>query len=461
MPLQHTITKPISLSGKGLHTGNTTTITLNPAEEDYGIRFVRRDLDGTPEIPADIDNVVEVTLGTTIGRDGIRVHTIEHLMSALAAMKVDNCRVEVDGDEVPVMDGSALAFVDMIKKVGVKEQDAQREFLVIDKPLWLYDEDNIALSVFPADHFHITLMVEYPHPAIGAQHTTLFSLEDYEKQFAPARTFCFLSWVEKIREQGLIRGGTPESAVVVQDVPLTDEHKEYLRNLFDLTGEVKEGENGFLNDTQLRFPNELCRHKAVDLIGDLYLLGKPLTAHVLAARTGHAANIEVARKIREYIRKRDEERERGGKLPLNHRDILNLLPHRYPFLLVDKVVKLEPNKFISAVKNVSFNEPFFQGHFPGNPTMPGVLEIEAMAQAGGLMTLAEAGLGSDVGILFMGIDKARFRGVVRPGDCLRIDVEMLQKRRTSVRMAGKCYVGDKLVCEAELMAMLGKKEEVG
>lgn len=459
MALQHTIGEAVSLSGTGLHTGETATITLRPADEDYGIRFVRNDLEGGPEIRADIDNVVDMRLGTTIGVDGVKVHTIEHLMSALAGLRVDNCRVEVEGPEVPVMDGSALPFVEIIRKAGRVEQRARREYLKIDKPLWLFDKGDIGLSVFPADRFHITLMAEYKHPAIGAQHTTLFSLDDYVTDFAPARTFCFLSWVEKIREEGLIKGGCLDSAVVVQDIPLTEEHIEYIRRLFGIEGPIEEGKNGFLNNTELRFPNELCRHKAVDLIGDLALLGKPLSAHVLAARTGHAANIEVARKIREYIRKREEQQARAKGPVLTHDQIMEYLPHRYPFLLVDRVEKVEPNKSIVAYKNVSFNDPFFQGHFPGDPIMPGVLQVEAMAQAGGIMGLSGRKVGKDASMLFMGIDRARFRGIVRPGDCMRIECEMLQDRRRSIRFAGRCYVGDKLICEAELLAMIGSRGE--
>jgi UDP-3-O-[3-hydroxymyristoyl] N-acetylglucosamine deacetylase/3-hydroxyacyl-[acyl-carrier-protein] dehydratase len=433
MSLQHTIEKPVSLSGIGLHTGTESTITLNPAPENYGIRFVRVDLADKPEIVADIDNVVEVTLGTTIGVNGVKIHTIEHLMSAFAGLGVDNCRIDVKGEEVPVMDGSAMPFVECIQKAGIVEQEAQR-------------------VVIPSDHFHSTVMIDYKHPALGAQYTTLFSLDDYVKDFAPARTFCFLSWVEKIREQGLIKGGTPEGAVVVQDIELTQDHIDYFRALFNIKGPIKAGKNGFLNDTKLRFHNELCRHKAVDLIGDLYLLGKPLIAHVLAARTGHAANIELARKIREYIKKREKStRKTSTETQVSFQDILDILPHRYPFLLVDKILSIEPGKKIVAVKNVSFNDNFFQGHFPDNPVMPGVLQIEAMAQAGGIMGLFGKKSMKDNAILFLGIDKARFRGVVRPGDTLRIECETLAFRRNTLRFAGKCLVDDKVVCEAEML----------
>ncbi|MFP4416459.1 MAG: bifunctional UDP-3-O-[3-hydroxymyristoyl] N-acetylglucosamine deacetylase/3-hydroxyacyl-ACP dehydratase [Fibrobacterota bacterium] len=457
MALQHTIEKPVKLTGVGLHTGDESTITLNPAPENYGIRFVRTDTPDEIEILADIDNVVEVSFGTTIGKNGVKVHTIEHLMAAFAGMRIDNCRIDVNGQEVPVMDGSALPFVELIKKSGIKEQPAQREFLVIDKPMWLYNKDNTAMSVFPSDHFHVTLLIDYNHPALGAQHTTLFSLDDFAEEFAPARTFCFLSWVEKIREQGLIKGGSPDAAMVVLDVPLTDEHIEYLRSLFNIQGPVTAGDNGFLNNVPLRFYNELCRHKAVDLTGDLYLLGKPLAGHVLGARTGHAANIELARKIREYVNKREEEKAKAqAASPVGFKDILELLPHRYPFLLVDKIESVVPGKSITAIKNVSFNDNFFQGHFPGNPIMPGVLQIEAMAQAAGVMALFGSENPADNDILFLGADKVRWRGIVRPGDTLRMEVETLQYRRKTLKFAGKCYVGNKVVCEAEMMAMVGR-----
>ena len=456
MALQQTIGKSVSLTGVGLHTGVPAKVTLNPAPEDYGIRFVRTDLENRPEIVADIDNVVDLARGTTIGKDGVRVYSIEHVMSCFAGLGIDNCRVEVEAQEIPLMDGSALPYVNLVQEAGIMEQQEEREYLTISEPL-MYVKGDVALGVFPLDHFRLTLEVDYNYPALGAQYTTLFSLNDYVQDFAPARTFCFLSEIEKLRELGLIKGGSLDSALVVQDVDLTKEHIDYMRRLFAYQGPIGPGKNGFLNDTPLRFYNEPCRHKALDLIGDLYLLGKPIHAHIIGARTGHAANIAIAQKIREYLNKKSLKTAADGGTEITYEDIMNILPHRYPFLLVDKVWKIEPGKSIVASKNVSFNDNFFQGHFPGNPVMPGVLMIEAMAQAGGIMGLfgQKTKDGEPPKVLFMGIDKARFRGIVRPGDTLRMELNMIQFRRGIGKFEGKCFVDDKLVCEAEMMAMYG------
>jgi UDP-3-O-[3-hydroxymyristoyl] N-acetylglucosamine deacetylase/3-hydroxyacyl-[acyl-carrier-protein] dehydratase len=461
MALQHTIKKSVSLTGIGLHTGVTAQVTIHPAPENYGIRFVRADLDGKPEIPADIDYVVDLARGTTIGKDDVKVYTIEHMMSCFAGLGIDNCRVEVNAQEIPLMDGSAMPYVKLVQSAGIVEQTAEREFITIDEPL-MYVKGDIALGVFPLDKLRVTLGIDYNYPALGAQWTTMFSLKDYVTDFASARTFCFLSEIQTLREKGLIKGGTLDSALVVQDVELTDERAEYLTKLFDNKVPVKSGKNGFLNDTELRYWNEPCRHKALDLIGDLYLLGKPINAHILASRTGHAANIEMAKSIREDIKKRAKKRAQEN-IELTYEDITKILPHRYPFLFIDKVTSIVPGKEIVATKNVSFNDNFFQGHFPGNPVMPGVLQIEAIAQAAGIMGLykKDGEQGADGKVLFMGIDNARFRGIVRPGDVLRIEVKMLQFRRGTGKFSGKCYVGDKLVCEADGLALFeaNKKAE--
>jgi UDP-3-O-[3-hydroxymyristoyl] N-acetylglucosamine deacetylase/3-hydroxyacyl-[acyl-carrier-protein] dehydratase len=460
MALQHTIGKSVSLTGVGLHTGASSTVTFNPAPENYGIRFVRTDLEGKPEIQADIDNVVDLSRGTAIGKDDVRVYSVEHVMSCFAGLEIDNCRVEVDAHEIPLMDGSATPYVDLVQQAGIVEQEAEREYIDIDEP-FMYVKGDIALGVFPLDHLRVTLEIDYKYPALGAQYTTMFSLKDYVKDFAQARTFCFLSEIQKLREQGLIKGGSLDSALVVQDVELTDEKVAYIRKLFDTyKGPIGPGQNGFLNNTELRYWNEPCRHKALDLIGDLYLLGKPINAHILAARTGHAANIETAKMIRDHVRKREKKRA-GEVIKLTYEDITKILPHRFPFLLIDKVTSIIPDKEITALKNVTFNENYFTGHFPGNPIMPGVLQIEAIAQAAGIMGLYKyydkaAGKNVDANVLFTDIYNAVFRGIVRPGDVLRVEVKMLQFRLGVGKFAGKCFVEDKLVCEAEGRAVFKK-----
>jgi UDP-3-O-[3-hydroxymyristoyl] N-acetylglucosamine deacetylase/3-hydroxyacyl-[acyl-carrier-protein] dehydratase len=453
--MQQTIGKSVALEGVGLHTGQTARVTLNPSAEGTGIVFVRVDINGAPEITADIDNVVDLARGTTIGSGEAKVATIEHLMAAFAGMGIDNCRVEVNADELPLMDGSALPFVKAIEEAGVALQNVPREYITVTEPVDLIKGD-LAMGIYPADHLRITVQVDYHHPALGVQYTTMFDLKDFVTDFAPARTFCFLSEIEQLREKGLIKGGALDSALVVQDADLTPEHIAYLKRLFNETRPLKQGTNGFLNNQKPRFPNEPCRHKALDLLGDLYLLGKPIKAHIFAARPGHASNHEIAKKLRAYLKKK----AKAGESPADWRRILELLPHRYPFLLVDRVEKVEADKYITAYKNVSFDAPFFQGHFPGDPIMPGVLQIEAMCQAGGIMALI-GGKRAVKGrqFLFMAIDKARFRGLVRPGDLLRLEVEMLHDRGTTIRMGAKAFVGDKLVSEAELFAILGPKTE--
>ncbi|MGM0462152.1 MAG: bifunctional UDP-3-O-[3-hydroxymyristoyl] N-acetylglucosamine deacetylase/3-hydroxyacyl-ACP dehydratase [Fibrobacterota bacterium] len=448
---QKTIAEAGSLHGTGLHTGAESTVTLKPAPENYGIRFVRVDLDNRTEIPADIDFIVGNARGTAIGVGNAVVHTIEHLMATLAAFGISNLLVEVDDEEIPLMDGSARPFFDLVKKLGIQEQDAEQEYIVISEPMWLYENGNTALSVFPADQFHLTLMMDFDNPAIGAQHTTLFNLEDFETDFAPARTFCFLSEIESLREKGLIKGASINSAVVIQDRDFSQEDADKLSQMLKYNEDITPGSNGFVNDTQLRFENELCRHKALDLVGDLYLLGKPLKGHILGARSGHAANHELAKKIRKNFIKKEQNMNK-----IDYRDILKILPHRYPFLLVDGVDAIEPGESITAYKNVSFNENFFQGHFPDNPIMPGVLQVEALAQAAGLMALYGDDLDGNNQMLFLGVDKVKWRSPVRPGDRLTLKITKEKMARNILSAKGKAYVGDTIACQAELKCMINK-----
>jgi len=458
MPLQKTLKSSVSLTGVGLHTGAKVTVTLSPAPENYGIRLIRTDIAGEPEVVADIDNVVDLHRGTSIGKGEVKIHTLEHLMAAFAGLQIDNCKVFLDGPEIPLMDGSSLPHVEAIERAGIETQQAVREYITVDEPI-VYVDGDIALGVFPSEHFRITCAVDYHHPALGAQYTTMFSLKDFVSDFASSRTFCFLSEIEKLREAGLIKGGSLNAALVVQDIDLSSDHISYIQKLFNEHGPIVQGTNGFLNNQQQRYPNEPCRHKALDLLGDLYLLGKPIQAHILASRPGHRANHEMAKLIRSSLIQQEKKKANSQKPVYDIADIMKYLPHRYPFLLVDKVIECEQGKKIVAIKNVTINEPFFQGHFPDNPVMPGVLQIEAMAQAGGLMALEELGGAGNGTILFMGIDKCRFRDMVRPGDTMKIVCEMLQKRRGTIRFSGTCFVEGKIVAQAELMAMLRPNQQ--
>jgi len=461
---QRTIKSKISYSGIGLHTGNKTTITFKPAPVNHGITFVRTDLPNSPEVPANIDNVVDLNRGTTLGTGNAKVHTVEHVLSALAGLQLDNVIIELDNNEPPVGDGSVMPFVKVLMKAGIEEQDAPKNYLEIDTPLFYSEPDKgIDLVVLPSDDLRITFMVDYRNPALGTQYTSLVSLEkEFVKEFASARTFCFLHEVEMLKSQGLIKGGSLENAIVICDNNMKADELQRLKKLFNLKEEVFVGKTGILNDIPLRFPNEPVRHKALDLIGDLYLLGAPLKAHVLAARSGHAANVALVKKIKqEYEKKKITTRYQGekksGDYLLDIDAIMKIMPHRYPFLLVDRILDLEPNKKVTALKNVSINEPYFAGHFPGHPIMPGVLIIEAMAQAGGILLLNTVPDPENKLVYFMGIDGVRFRKPVKPGDQLRFEVEMVQFRRGTCKMKGQAFVGPDLVTEAELMATIVDK----
>ena len=459
--LQCTIKKSISYSGIGLHTGNQTTTTFKPAGVNTGIVFVRKDLEEHPQIPALIENVVDMTRGTSIGKGNTKICTVEHVLASLAGLELDNVIVELDSNEPPVGDGSCLPFVQVLLKAGIVEQNQPKNYIEIETPLFYSEKERgVDIVVLPSDQLRMTFMIDYKNPALGTQYTSLVSLEDeFVKEFAPARTFCFLSEVEMLREQGIIKGGDLDNAVVIVDRKVDKKELKRLKNLFDLKQDMFVGKTGILNDVKLRFPNEPCRHKASDLLGDLYLLGAPLKAHVLAARSGHAANAELIKKIkREYDKKKITQRYRNkhkGDFLLGIEAILEIMPHRYPFLLIDRIIDLEPNKKVVAIKNVSINEPFFSGHFPENPIMPGVLIVEAMAQAGGFLLLNT--VKDPKMVYFLGMDEVRFRKPVVPGDQLRLEVEMLQFRRGTCRIQAKAFVEDDLVAEAMLMATVVDK----
>ncbi|MEP0859929.1 MAG: bifunctional UDP-3-O-[3-hydroxymyristoyl] N-acetylglucosamine deacetylase/3-hydroxyacyl-ACP dehydratase [Ignavibacterium sp.] len=462
---QRTIANPVSMSGIGLHTGTECTMTFKPAAENTGIRFVRVDLGGNPEIPAVAEHVVDVSRGTTIGIGEAKVHTVEHVLAAIVGLQIDNIIIELDGIEPPVGDGSALPYVEVLQKAGFVQQEAPKDYLVIDETVMYHNEEKqIDIVALPLDGYRITVMVDYQNPALGSQHTGLFDLEkEFVTEFAPARTFCFLSEVEALASQGLIKGGDLDNAVVIVDHNLNDNELKELGKKIGITENFVLGEKGILNNKELRFKNEPVRHKLLDLMGDLALIGAPIKAQILAARPGHKANVEFAKQIRKLyqqkklVKKFQFVKKEGVVFDSNA--IQRILPHRYPFLLVDKIIHLDMDKKVIGVKSVTVNEPFFVGHFPGQPIMPGVLILEAMAQTGGILLLNSFPNPEEKLVYFMQINNAKFRKPVVPGDQLFMEVELTQKKSKVVMMAARSYVNDVLVAEAEFMAGIVDREQ--
>jgi UDP-3-O-[3-hydroxymyristoyl] N-acetylglucosamine deacetylase / 3-hydroxyacyl-[acyl-carrier-protein] dehydratase len=466
--LQHTIKKTVTYKGRGLHTGNESIITFKPAPENYGMKFVRVDLENHPEIAATIDNVkqnieIDSLRGTTIQSGDAEVHTVEHVLAAIVGLQIDNIRIEINSNETPIGDGSVMPFVNKLLEAGIEQQNEPRDFVIVDEPISYRDEKRgIEFAALPTDDYRLTVMIDYKNPALGSQHSGLFSLEkEFITEFAPARTFCFLHEVESLIDQGLIKGGDLDTAVVFVDRELSNDDIINLKTKLGIDDRVDLGKSGVLNDKELRFKNEPCRHKLVDLMGDLALVGVPIKAQLLAARPGHQSNIEFAKILRELYKKQKITRKysdvstKGVVFDINA--IKKILPHRYPFLLVDKIIEFDPGKKITGIKNVTLNEDYFNGHFPGRPVMPGVLIVEALAQVGGILLLKD---GDDVEnklVLFMSIDNVKFRKPVVPGDQLVMELTMLKARRSTFKMAGQAFVQGELVCEAEMMAAIVDK----
>lgn len=432
MEKQRTIAKDVSFSGIGLHTGNLTTLTFKAAPPNSGVTFFRVDLPGKPAIKADIDHVIDVSRGTTIGVNGAKVHTVEHVMAAICGLGLDNINVEVDANETPVGDGSSLPFVEELKKAGAVEQDAERQYITVDEPVYCRHDD-VTLSVLPSDEFRVTMTIAYDHVAIGTQYASYtITPEVFEREIADARTFCFLREVKMLQDQGLIRGGSLENAVVI-------------------------GDEAILNDG-LRHPDEFVRHKILDLMGDLFLLGRPLKGHVIGVKTGHAMHVKFSQQIKKTLMNGHAIAHRlgpsakvHGEPALDATKIMKILPHRYPFLLVDRILSFEPNKYVLAIKNVTINEPYFQGHWPSSPVMPGVMIIEVMAQASSLIMFGDDGEPEGKRAYFLGIEKAKFRRSVVPGDQLVIEGTILQLRRNACRIKAVATVDGEIAAEAEMM----------
>lgn len=457
---QRTIKNQVSMSGVGLHTGSRCTMTFKPAPVDFGIRFRRVDLGGNPEIPAIVDHVIDTSRGTTIGIGEARVHTVEHVLAAIAGLQIDNILIDIDGIEPPIGDGSAMPYVNTLLDAEFVAQDAPKDYLVIDQPIQYHNEEKaVDIVALPTDDFRLTVLVDYNNPALGSQHTGLFDLEkEFIPEFASCRTFCFLHEVEMLHEQGLIRGGNLDNAIVIVDRDLKDEDLKSLGDRLGISESIMLGTNGMLNNKTLRFKNEPARHKLLDLIGDLALIGVPLKAQILAARPGHTSNVEFAKKVRKLyqqkkiVKKYQYEKKQG--VVFDVQALQRILPHRYPFLLVDKIVDFQLNEKIVGVKSVSINEPFFQGHFPGHPVMPGVLIIEGMAQAGGVLLLDGTDNQEGKLVLFMSMNNVKFRKQVVPGDQLVYEVKMVYRKPKLCQIAGKAYVDGEVVAEAEMMARL-------
>jgi len=458
---QHTLSAPVNISGTGLHTGINVDMSLRPANPGFGYQFQRIDLPGQPIIKADCDLVTDTSRGTTLEDNGAKVSTVEHVLAALVGMGVDNCLIEINGPEIPIIDGSSEPFVEIIEEVGVVEQDAAKAWYSIDTNITHYDEKKrVEMVVMPAMEYKVTTLIDFNSPVLGPQHAGLKKMSDYKNEIAPCRTFCFLHELEALLDNNLIKGGDINNAIVVVDKPVTDEEMNRLAKAFR-RDKIEVKSEGYLNNLELRFPNEPARHKLLDVIGDLALIGYPVKGHIIANRPGHSTNVDFARKIKHYIRKNKHVKN----IPLydptqppiyTTQQIEKTLPHRYPFLLVDKIIELT-DKHIVGIKNVTFNEPFFVGHFPGNPIMPGVLQIEALAQTGGILAI-NASVSGDYDTYFLKIDNCKFKQKVVPGDTMIMKLELISPiRRGIVEMRGTVYVGNKVVTEADLMAQLVKR----
>ena len=459
---QRTLASSVQINGIGLHTGEKVQMEICPAPENHGYKFQRIDIENQPIVNADVDLVVSTERGTTLEKNGVKIYTTEHILAALYGSQVDNALIKMDGPEVPIMDGSSKPFVDGILAVGFEEQNAEREYFELDENIpWEDPEKGIEFLAIPDNTYRLTVMVDYNSPVLGTQHATIYSIDEFNKNISECRTFVFLKELEYLAKNGLIKGGDLDNAIVL--VERSDISQDELDKLAKLLNKedlkVSIDGIGVLNSTKLKYENEPARHKLLDIVGDLALVGKPIKAHILAARPGHSGNVKFAKVLKDQISKQQKKGRVFNleKTPLyNISEIEKMLPHRFPFLMVDKILDIDENSII-GVKNVTMNEPIFTGHFPGNPVFPGVLQIEAMAQVGGIFALSKVEDPHLYSTYFMKIDNVKFKQKVIPGDTVVFELTLMSPiRRGLVQMSGKGYVNGQVVTEAEMLAQVIK-----
>lgn len=458
---QRTLKGSFSLFGKGLHTGLSLTVTFNPAEENTGLKIQRIDIDGQPVIDAIAENVIDTQRGTVLGNDKFRVSTIEHGMAALYALGVDNCLIQVNGPEFPILDGSATMYVDKIKEVGTVEQNAPKDFYVIKHKIEVKDDETgSCITILPDEEFSITAMCSFESKFINSQFATWDKIDDFETEIAPARTFVFVRDVVPLLKANLIKGGDLDNAIVIYEKQITQEQLDALADFLNIP-RMDATKLGYIQHKPIVWENECTRHKLLDIIGDMALIGRPIKGRIIATRPGHTINNKFARQLRKEIRKHEIQAPKydpNEEAVMDNIRIRELLPHRYPMQLVDKVIELGANSIV-GVKNITANEPFFQGHFPQEPVMPGVLQIEAMAQCGGLLVLNTLEEPEKWSTYFMKINDVKFRRKVVPGDTLIFKVELLAPVRHGISsMKGYVFVGDTVASEATFTAQIIKNK---